>query len=388
MTQYKKYDNELCIGKELYHKYLDDVRIELLEKEYFVVSNGKKQIPCGYHEVGSTVFFSKKEYNISESNDFPTEKYAPFKNAKSINDVSKVIDGLNDDFFDGMSYYDKEYYFEEQHFDKVEAYVSEQLKKARELNQDAHSVGNGNSDSYDPDAAKNQKKYDSLEKEWLAKWKKPYFAKVIEIGGVPVYIGHKAIEGRVIDSRTRKYADILRLKNYQRGKVDLIREFDIQEGYFIDFSDVFNSMNDEVVQADPLLMKILEYNRGQREMVSIAETIRDEQHRIIIRPIDENFIVNGCAGSGKTMILLHRLTSLIFNEADLHAEDLIIISPNEVLDRESRKLAEEFEMEADKIKSMVAAEELKANLETRKAVKVIVESAVAVAPKAKEETEE
>ena len=37
-----------------------------------------------------------------------------------------------------------------------------------------------------------------------------------------------------------------------------------------------------------------------------------------------------------------------------------------------------------KVKEMVPAEEVKANLKTRKAVKVIVESAVAVAPKTEE----
>ena len=42
----------------------------------------------------------------------------------------------------------------------------------------------------------------------------------------------------------------------------------------------------------------------------------------------------------------------------------------------------------DKIKGMVPAEEIKSNLETRKAVKIIVDAAVAVAPKAKEEATE
>ena len=51
------------------------------------------------------------------------------------------------------------------------------------------------------------------------------------------------------------------------------------------------------------------------------------------------------------------------------------------------ELAKQYEMELDKIKSMVPAEELKTSLETRKAVKVIVDSAVAVAPK-KEDVKE
>ena len=60
----------------------------------------------------------------------------------------------------------------------------------------------------------------------------------------------------------------------------------------------------------------------------------------------------------------------------------------EDMNAEFESLATQYSMEVDKIKEMVPAEEIKASLKTRKAVKVIVDSAVAVAPKAKEETEE
>ena len=50
-------------------------------------------------------------------------------------------------------------------------------------------------------------------------------------------------------------------------------------------------------------------------------------------------------------------------------------------------MAKQYEMDVEKIKNMVPVEELKSSLETRKAVKVIVDSAVAVAPK-KEAAEE
>ena len=49
---------------------------------------------------------------------------------------------------------------------------------------------------------------------------------------------------------------------------------------------------------------------------------------------------------------------------------------------EYETLAATYSLELDKVKSMVPAEEIKAGLETRKAVKVIVDNAVAVAPKA------
>ena len=49
---------------------------------------------------------------------------------------------------------------------------------------------------------------------------------------------------------------------------------------------------------------------------------------------------------------------------------------------EYEALAKQYELEVEKIKEMVNADELKATLENRKAVKLIVDSAVAVAPKA------
>jgi trigger factor len=49
---------------------------------------------------------------------------------------------------------------------------------------------------------------------------------------------------------------------------------------------------------------------------------------------------------------------------------------------EIESLAKQYELEVEKVKEMVAADELKASLENRKAVKLIVDSAVAVAPKA------
>ena len=55
---------------------------------------------------------------------------------------------------------------------------------------------------------------------------------------------------------------------------------------------------------------------------------------------------------------------------------------------EYEAMAKQYELEVEKIKDMVPAEEVKTSLETRKAVKVLTQNAVPVAPKAKEETVE
>ena len=54
----------------------------------------------------------------------------------------------------------------------------------------------------------------------------------------------------------------------------------------------------------------------------------------------------------------------------------------EEINAELESLAAQYQLELDKVKGMVPAEEITASLKTKKAVKVIVDSAVAVAPKA------
>ena len=61
---------------------------------------------------------------------------------------------------------------------------------------------------------------------------------------------------------------------------------------------------------------------------------------------------------------------------------------DEEIEEEFKSLAEQYQLEVDKVKEMVPMAELTGSLTTRKAVKVIVDSAVPVAPKAAEETTE
>ena len=65
--------------------------------------------------------------------------------------------------------------------------------------------------------------------------------------------------------------------------------------------------------------------------------------------------------------------------AIVEAEGITVTA--EDVEAEYENLAKQYELELDKVKEMVPAEEIKSNLEVRKAVKVIVDAAVAVAPK-------
>lgn len=66
----------------------------------------------------------------------------------------------------------------------------------------------------------------------------------------------------------------------------------------------------------------------------------------------------------------------------IEVED-ISVSDDEIA-AEYDDLAKQYSLELDKVKEMIPVEEIKSSLETRKAVKVIVDSAVAVSPKKEE----
>ena len=69
-------------------------------------------------------------------------------------------------------------------------------------------------------------------------------------------------------------------------------------------------------------------------------------------------------------------------------EDEGLTVTDEEIEEKFKSLAEQYQLELDKVKQMVPVDEITGSLTTRKAVKVIVDSAVAVAPKAEEKTEE
>ena len=43
----------------------------------------------------------------------------------------------------------------------------------------------------------------------------------------------------------------------------------------------------------------------------------------------ESFVLQGCAGSGNTMILLHRLSYLMYNNESLRPRDVLVITPSD-----------------------------------------------------------
>ena len=108
----------------------------------------------------------------------------------------------------------------------------------------------------------------------------------------------------------------------EKGVLKLKRQYTIEKGNLINFQDVNTISNDE------LLKPFLENNIDKR-LKNIVSTIQSEQNTIIRKPINENNIIQGTAGSGKTTVALHRIAYLVYNEQKRYNEDaFLIIGPN------------------------------------------------------------
>lgn len=81
---------------------------------------------------------------------------------------------------------------------------------------------------------------------------------------------------------------------------------------------------------DEFLQELLERRSGS-EFRNIVFSIQKNQSKIIQAPYDKSMIVQGCAGSGKSMIMLHRLPMILFDKpGDFKRNSLYIITPSQM----------------------------------------------------------
>ena len=146
------------------------------------------------------------------------------------------------------------------------------------------------------------------------------------IGGILVY-SIWSEQGRLF-SHTSEATGSLNGANKQ---VDLRRKIDIMSGNLRGVEDVFSS-NSEFAEKgiyDKFLIQVLMSRKKSHQLTDIIATIQDKQNEIIEKACVANLIVQGCAGSGKTMVMLHRLSFWLYNNKSLKPGKIKILTPNE-----------------------------------------------------------
>lgn len=197
--------------------------------------------------------------------------------------------------------------------------------------------------------------------KYRAYQKSPYFGRIdldqdVEDGIETdvFYIGKEGIgdgaDDFVTDWRT-PIGSCYYAPNQRRFKIEgipytlaLKRALNITNGKLINYKTEYDgdtvSLEGDVI--DPFLLTVLKDKRRHNRLTDIIRTIQSNQNEIIRKPREESFVVQGCAGSGKTMILLHRLSFLKFNNRDMSLTGVKIITPNKYFDAHINDLSAEL----------------------------------------------
>lgn len=112
-------------------------------------------------------------------------------------------------------------------------------------------------------------------------------------------------------------------------RANYIRRFDIKNGELLKvYPDIILGPSEEQEVVDQFLLDVLREKRDVPQITNIIKTIQRKQREIIVLPLKTDLVVQGVAGSGKTMILFHRLSYLLYHHEALKPEDVQIVVPN------------------------------------------------------------
>ena len=108
------------------------------------------------------------------------------------------------------------------------------------------------------------------------------------------------------------------------GNLTLKRRYVFKKGELKHFSDISMPSDDD------MLNEILS-QKSSDHMKTILQTIQTDQHRIIRDYIEGTAVIQGCPGSGKSSIALHKAAYVLYRFRErLEHEKIAIISPNPV----------------------------------------------------------
>ncbi len=195
----------------------------------------------------------------------------------------------------------------------------------------------------------------------------PYFARMDLIdnaeGYNSYYIGKKGdIHLEILDWRTpvarryyQKSCSSFTFNEYEYKTV-LRRAIRARSGKLLEYKNEYLSLKDylsseeiadrdEENVLDPFLREIIRSRKEEASVRDIIESIQEKQYDIITRPKENNFVLQGCAGSGKTMVMLHRLSYLMYNHEDIKPRDVLILTPSNSFNAFIDELAEILELE-------------------------------------------
>ena len=107
------------------------------------------------------------------------------------------------------------------------------------------------------------------------------------------------------------------------GELKRKRQYKIENAKLLSVFDNSLNIDDEVLQ------EVLATDSSEK-MKNVVNTIQTEQNKVIRNLEDNNLIVQGIAGSGKTTVALHRIAFLLYRLKNIGSQNILIFSPNNI----------------------------------------------------------
>ena len=297
-----------------------------------------------------------------------------FEELKNLIEPHKQTDK---NFFVDLLDADKQFDYEVRHVDAVMRMLrvvrlgklKEKLSAARKERDELKNSDDYNAEKYRRVLELNAEIADLKKKteQFKPLFDEPYFGRMDltdeKEGYNSYYIGKRGDEKlEIVDWRApvaRRYYQKSKTTfsiNEYNYKLILRRALRTKSGKVLDIKNEYLNLSDylsteeiggrnENLVFDPFLKEILRGRKEKQEICDIIETIQEKQFEIITLPEQDEFVLQGVAGSGKTMILLHRLSYVMYNNEKLRPSDVMVITPSDSFNDFIDELATVLELE-------------------------------------------
>lgn len=163
--------------------------------------------------------------------------------------------------------------------------------------------------------------------------------------------------GAILECYRLRSGEAFEVTTYNRGcrqeehfkyHPQLIRDVKVQQRRIIgDVTTFFSTLKDEDSSADydELFAQRLEENRSSPGLHNIIATLQKQQFEIINLDKSQSFVVQGCAGSGKSQCLIHRLFYLRSVLQEDGWDKVLLITPTQVFRNYSLELMRRYRLD-------------------------------------------
>ncbi len=124
----------------------------------------------------------------------------------------------------------------------------------------------------------------------------------------------------------------------------LICDADIENRVLLNVNQLYPSPDYSEITADEMLENRLNENRDNPTLQNIISTLQYQQFEIISDDISQSFVVQGCAGSGKSQCLLHRLFYLRDELEQDGWDRVLLITPTQLFRQYSSTLMRRYQL--------------------------------------------